>query len=141
VIEQDNEIQVRRLVDECVNANRPDLLADMVAPDVRIHPATPGGAPDIKGIEGLTTAFGRFHDAFPDLHITMDDVIAADHQVAARWTATGTHRGQLAGIPATGRAVRWSGIDVYRLDHGIVVEWWRNDDYAGLLEQLGRPPR
>ncbi len=136
----DNEKQVHYLVEESVNANRPDVLASVVAPGVRIHPATPGADPDTEGIEALKVAFRRFHDAFPDLHITLDDVIAAGDRVAARWTATGTHRGELAGIAATGRSVRWSGIDFYRLDQGMVVEWWRNDDFVGLLHQLGRDP-
>jgi len=136
VMMSDNELRVRQLVEECVNANRPDVLASVVASDVRIHPATPGAVPDTEGIDELRVAFGRFHDAFPDLHITLDDLIAAGDRVAARWTATGTHRGELAGISATGRSVRWGGIDIYRLDQSMVVEWWRNDDFVGLMHQL-----
>lgn len=135
-----NEKQVRRLVDESVNADRPDVLASVLARDVRIHPATPGAAPDTEGIDELEVAFRRFHDAFPDLHIALDDVIAAGDRVVTRWTATGTHRGELAGVAATGRSVRWGGIDVYRFDQGLIVEWWRNDDFVGLLHQLGRDP-
>ena len=136
----DNGQQVRRLVDESVNAHRPDLLASVVRSNVRFHPGTPGAAPDTEGIDELRVAFGRFHEAFPDLHITLEDVITAGDQVAARWTATGTHEGELAGIPATGRSVQWGGIDVYRFDQGMIVEWWRNDDFVGLLHQLGRDP-
>ncbi|MGI8949670.1 MAG: ester cyclase [Ornithinimicrobium sp.] len=136
----ENEKLVRRLVQEGVNANQPEMLESVVARDVRVHPGTPGAAPDTEGLEELRVAFGRFHAAFPDLHIALDDVIAAGDRVAARWTATGTHRGDLAGIPATGRAVRWGGIDVYRLDDGMIVEWWRNDDFVGLLHQLGSDP-
>lgn len=95
---------------------------------------------DTVGIEELRAASERFHEAFPDLHIALDDVIAAGDRVAARWTATGTHRGELAGISATGRQVRWGGIDVYRFADGKIVEWWRNDDFAWLLQQLGRDP-
>jgi predicted ester cyclase len=140
VVPGENEKQVRRLVEESVNANRPEMLQVVVTRDVRVHPATPGAGPDTEGIEELTVAFGRLHAAFPDLHIALDDVIAAGDRVAARWTATGTHRGVLAGIPATDRAVRWGGIDVYRLVEGMIVEWWRNDDFIGLLHQLGRDP-
>ncbi len=136
----ENEKVVRRLVQEGVNANQPEMLESVIARDVRVHPGTPGAAPDTEGLEELGVAFGRFHAAFPDLHIALDDVIAAGDRVAARWTATGTHRGELAGIPATGRAVRWGGIDVYRLDDGMIVEWWRNDDFVGLLHQLGSDP-
>ena len=127
---------VRRLIDECVNTHRADLLDDTVAPDVRVHPATPGAAPDTVGIEDLRAAFHGFRVVFGDLHITVDDVVAAGDRVAVRWTAEGVHVGELAGIPATGRQVRWGGIDLYRLDGGKIAEWWRNDDHAGLLSQL-----
>jgi predicted ester cyclase len=132
----ENQLRVRQLVEECVNANRPDVLASVVAPDVRIHRATPGAVPGTEGIEELVVAFGRFHDAFPDLHITLNDVIDAGDRVAARGTATGTDRGELAGGSATRRSVRWGGSDIHRLDQGMVVEWWRNDDFVGLLQQL-----
>lgn len=58
--------------------------------------------------------------------------------MAVRWTATGTHRDELAGIAATGNTVSWGGTDIYRLADGKVVEWWRNDDFVWLLHQLGR---
>ncbi len=137
---KDNEQIVRRLVEECVNTNRPDLLPDFVDPDVRVHPGTPGAAPDTEGIDELREAFRRFHQVFPDLCIVLDDVITANDMVVARWTATGTHRIEFVGIPATGRSVRWGGIDIYRLADGKVAEWWRNDDFVGLLQQLGRDP-
>ena len=134
----DEEQLVRRLIEDCVNTNRPDLLPDFVDRDVRVHPGTPGTAPVTHGLEELQAAFGGFHQVFPDLHIVLDDVIATSDRVAARWTATGTHRAELAGIPATGGFVRWGGIDIYRLANGKVAEWWRNDDFVGLLKQVGR---
>lgn len=136
----DSEQLVRRLVGECVNSNRPDLLPDLVDRDVRVHPGTPGTAPATEGIAALQESFRRFHQVFPDLTIVLDDVIAAGDRVAARWTATGTHRAELAGIPATGASVHWGGIDIYRLVGGKVAEWWRNDDFVGLLRQVGRDP-
>ena len=133
-----NKDVVRRLVDECVNTHRAELLADYVDPGLRMHPGTPGTAPDTEGLDGLRESFGRFRITFPDLHVTLEEMIAEGDLVAARWTATGTHSGDLAGIPATGKAVRWSGTDVYRLAGGKIVEWWRNDDSVWLLHQLGR---
>ena len=137
---QDSKDVVRRLVTECVNSDRADLLDRYAAPDVRVHPATPGSAPDSEGIGELRAAFRGFHATFPDLHVDLDALIAEDDLVAARWTATGTHSAELAGVPATGRAVRWSGTDVYRVTDGVVAEWWRNDDLTGLLAQLGARP-
>jgi steroid delta-isomerase-like uncharacterized protein len=88
--------------------------------------------------EAVNAAFRRFHSVFPDLHVVIEDVVAEGDRVAARWTATGTHSGEFAGLPATGRAVRWGGIDIYRLVGGKVAEWWRNDDFIWLLKQLGK---
>lgn len=136
----ENEQIVRRLVEDSVNANRPDALDTAVDPDVRVHPGTPGAAPDTRGIEDLRAAFRAFHTVFPDLHVELHDVITADDRVAARWTASGTHLAELAGVPATGRFVRWGGIDVYRLVEGKIVDWWRNEDFVGLLRQLSRDP-
>lgn len=134
----ENKGVVRRLVEECVNTHRADLLGEFVEPDLRVHPGTPGTAPDTVGVDALGESFQRFRSTFPDLHITIEEMVAEGDLVAARWTATGTHAGNLAGIAATGNAVRWGGTDVYRLVDGKVAEWWRNDDFVELLHQLGR---
>jgi predicted ester cyclase len=137
---EQNKDVVRRLVDECINAYRPDQLDRFVAADLRVHPGTPGAGPDTEGIEDLAQAMHGFRVALPDLHVTLEQLVAEDDLVAARWTATGTHTGPLAGIAATGTAVRWCGTDTYRLADGKVVEWWRNDDFVWLLHQIGRNP-
>ena len=135
---QENKEVVRRFVEECVNTHRSELLADYVDAGLRFHPGTPGTAPDTEGIDGLREAFRRFRATFPDLHITPEEMVAEGDLVAVRWTATGTHSGDLAGIPATGTSVRWAGTDMYRFTDGKIVEWWRNDDFVELLHQLGR---
>jgi steroid delta-isomerase-like uncharacterized protein len=135
---EENKDVVRRFVAECVNTHRSELLADYVDARLLVHPGTPGTAPDTEGLDGLREAFQRFRVTFPDLHIALEEMVAEGNLVAARWTATGTHSGDLAGIPATGTTVRWSGTDMYRLTDGTIVEWWRNDDFVGLLHQLGR---
>jgi predicted ester cyclase len=134
----ENKGVVRRFIEECVNTHRSELLPDYVDPGLRAHPGTPGAAPDTEGLDALREAFQRFRTAFPDLHITPEEMVAEGDLVAVRWTATGTHSGDLAGIAATGTAVRWAGTDMYRLTAGRIVEWWRNDDSVWLLHQLGR---
>jgi predicted ester cyclase len=137
-IEDHNKDVVRRLIQECVNLHRADLLDRYVGDGVRIHPGTPGTAPDTDGIDQLRDAFHRFRGTFPDLYIEAHEIIAERDIVAARWTATGTHSGPLADIPPTGTTVRWGGMDFYRMADGKVVEWWRNDDAIWLLHQVGR---
>ncbi|RZU31227.1 ester cyclase [Blastococcus saxobsidens] len=134
----ENKDVVRRMVDECVNTHRADLLDRFVAADVRVHPGTPGTAPDTEGLQQLRESFHRIRTGLPDLHVHLDDVMAEGDRVAARWTGSGTHSGELAGLPPTGTVVRWGGTDIYRIDGGKVAEWWRNDDMVGLLHQLGR---
>src|SRR3954447_17100154 len=135
---EENKDTVRRMVSECVNTHRAELLEEFVHPGLRVHPGTPGTAPDSEGLDGLRTAFERFRTTFPDLHVAPEEVVAEGDLVAAQWTATGTHSGELAGIAPTGAAVRWSGTDMYRFADGKIVEWWRNDDFVWLLHQLGR---
>ena len=133
-----NKDVVRRFIDECVNTHRSELLPDFVDAGLRAHPGTPGTAPDTEGLDGIREAFQRFRTTFPDLHISPEEMVAEGDLVAVRWTATGTHSGDLAGIAATGTAVRWAGTDMYRFADGRIVEWWRNDDSVWLLHQLGR---
>jgi predicted ester cyclase len=140
VTPEENAAVVRRLIEECVNAHRADLLDDYMTADVRVHAATPGTSPETAGIEELRTAFQGLRTVFPDLHVTVEDVVAAGDRVALRWTGEGTHAGELAGVAGTGRPVRWGGIDLYRFDGGRIAEWWRNDDQAGLLAQLTGSP-
>ena len=134
----ENRDLVQRLVDECVNTHRGELLMRFVAADLRVHPGTPGTAADTEGIDGLRETFHRFRTTFPDLHVTIHDLIAEGDRVAARWTASGTHSGELAGIAPTGTAVSCGGTDVYRIADDRISEWWRNDDTVWLLHQLGR---
>ena len=133
-----NKAIIRQLIEECVNRDRPELLDRFAHLDVRVHPGTPGTAPTTEGLGELRQAFGRFHTVFPDLRITAEDEVGEGDRVAVRWTATGTHRAELAGIAPSGKTVSWGGIDIYRLADGKVAEWWRNDDFVWLLSQLGQ---
>jgi predicted ester cyclase len=135
---QQNEDRVRALVEQCVNTSEVGALNRFVAEDVRVHPGTPGAGPATEGLAALREAFLGLHQVFPDLRITIEDVIAADDRVAARWTARGTHRAEFLGIAPTGTPVCWGGTDIYRLVDGKIVEWWRNDDLVELLKQLRR---
>ena len=135
---EENKDVVRRFIDECVNVHREDLLDRFAAPDVTLHPGTPDSAEATQGIEELRQAFRRFRILFPDLHVTHDLLVAEGPYVVARWTSTGTHATEVAGLEPTGQQLRWGGTDIYRLEDGRIAEWWRNDDFAGLLRRLSR---
>lgn len=122
--------------------NRGDAAAtdELLAADYTHHdPALPSGmeasrTDDVRG-------FRMFPAAFPDLHTALDDIFSAGYdKVAVRWTTRGTRRGDLRGIPPTGRPVAVGAIPILRLADGRVAEGWVNFDALGMLRQLGTIP-
>jgi steroid delta-isomerase-like uncharacterized protein len=88
--------------------------------------------------ERLTRAFNRWSEAFPDLHVTIEEMIAEGDKVVLLWTLTGTHGGVYRGIPATGSVVRWRVIDIYTVANGrLTTTHVREADSLQLLKQLG----
>jgi predicted ester cyclase len=78
---------------------------------------------------------------FPDLYVTIDDTIAEGNKVGIWYTVEGTHRGDFDGIPATGNHVKWSGFDLFTVEHGKISEGRFVSDYFGLMTQLGAKPQ
>ena len=78
--------------------------------------------------------------AFPDLRITTDDIIAEGDKVVARWTVTGTHQGELMGIPASGKQISFTGMTVHRFVDGKIAENWWSYDAMGMMQQITAPP-
>ena len=78
--------------------------------------------------------------AFPDLERTVEDIFAADDKVVLRWSARGTHDGDFNGLPPTGIRATSSGITIFRIDDGRIVEEWAETDMLGLLQQVGAIP-
>jgi steroid delta-isomerase-like uncharacterized protein len=98
------------------------------------------GQPDKVGYEVVQQAAAASRTAFPDLQLSVNDQVAEGDRVAARWTVTGTHKGEYYGIPATGKQVGHSGTAFYRLENGRIAEVWLLSDTMGLMQQLGVIP-
>ena len=124
---------VRLWTEELWNG-RLDLIDELFAPDVVDHSPLPGQAP---GRDGQRQVIELFRSAFPDLSVTTDDVISSGSSAAVRWSATGTHRGEVLGVGPTGRQVTLQGIDIVRVHAGRITERWGEFDALGLLSQLG----
>jgi predicted ester cyclase len=90
--------------------------------------------------EGFKQFISAFRSAIPDLRITQDDVIAEGDKVVTRYTAHGTHQGELQGIPPTGKPVTVTGIETMQVSGGKIVEGWVEFDQLGMLQQLGVIP-
>jgi steroid delta-isomerase-like uncharacterized protein len=129
-----NKALIRRHFAEIWNQRRLDVADELVAPSYHSHFPVPGQP---SGIAGFKYAVQFLHSSFPDLTIAIDDLIAEGDRVVARLTARGTHQGAFRGIPPTGRTVTWTGIRIFRIANGKIVEHWANWDDLGLLQQLG----
>jgi len=117
------------------NGHQPDRAGDYCTDDVVWHGNSLG---EVSGVENLTALLTAFLGALPDLVAEEQDVIASDDLVVVRLIVTATHRGDLLGIPATGRRVQWNAIDIYRVtDDGRISEEWASDDMAAFASQLG----
>lgn len=135
---QQNKALYRRLIEEGMNRGELAAVDELMAPDLVEHEALPPGIPQTR--DGVKQLFALLRSAFPDLHVTIEDLIADGDTVAARITFRGTHRGEFARIQATGRVVAWGAIDLVRIRGGKIVEHWGEVDRLSLLQQLGVIP-
>lgn len=119
---QANKDLVRRIINEVWNARRTDLVTEFFGDTTRAE---------------AEAVHHRLTEAFPDLRILIEDLIAEADRVVARLTFIGTHRGRFRDIEPTGRTVSFGAIRIYRFDGNKVVETWAEQDAVGLLAQLG----
>jgi steroid delta-isomerase-like uncharacterized protein len=133
-----NTAIVRRLIEAAWN--RGDEAAVDALVDARYVGTFASHPEPLHGPAAFRRFVGGFRSAFPDLHFTPEDVITTGDRVVVRWTVTGTHRGDLMGIPGTGKRVASVGIWIHRLAGGKIVEQWGVSDMFGLLIQLGLLP-
>ena len=129
----ENKALVRRYYQEVLTGRDRDLLARLLDPAFVSHVS---GRP-AAGAGAYTAAVDATHAAFPDLVVTVHDQVAEQDQVVTRWSATGTHAGDFAGVPATGRRVTVTGIHIHRVRRGRLIEHWEELDLLGVLRQLG----
>ena len=131
----------RRLVEESFNNGNLAIIDQFVAPDLVDHdPALPAQLRALRGPDVVKRTVQMYRAAFPDVKITVDDVIADGDRVAIRWHAEGTHRGQLEGMAPTAARVTVTGIFIDQWKEGQVVESWGQWDNLGLARQLGAAP-
>jgi predicted ester cyclase len=120
-----NKALVRAYSAIVFNGHQPDRASEFLAPDVKWHGGTLG---TVDGVDNVAALVSGIIDGLPDLTATEQDMVAEGDTVAVRYVVEGTHTGELLGIPATGRRVRWDAVDVYRVSNGKLVEEWAADD-------------
>jgi len=132
-----NKATNRRFYEEVINQKHLAVVDEIAGATYVSHSFPPGLPP---GREGLKAFVGAFHAAFPDGHLSIDQMIAEGDTVATRLTFRGTHTGAFMGIPPTGKQVTVPALDMTSYADGKLVEHWGGPDQMSLMQQLGVIP-
>lgn len=131
----ENKSVCRRLIDG-INARNLGACEALLAPDYLYR----GPGLELHGFEGWSQLVKTYLDAFPDLALTIDDQIAEGDKVVTRFTARGTHRGELAGVAPSGRQVSVPVVIISRIANGRIVEDFEIFDNLGMFQSIGTLP-
>jgi steroid delta-isomerase-like uncharacterized protein len=134
----ENKALARRFFLEAFNDGNLGVIDELAAPGIVNHDSA---MPEpMVGIDAVKAAVAGYRTGFPDLRITIEEQVAEGDSVVTRWSALGTHGGDLMGMPATGKQATVTGITIDRFENGLVVETRTNWDTLGMLQQLGAVP-
>ena len=132
---EQNKTITKRIFDEGWNGRKLDVCDELIAKDAPTH--EPGLPPEASiGPESLKGIIGIYTGAFPDVKMTLEDMVAEGDRVVVRWQAIGTNTGSLMGMPPTGKKSTVTGTLIYRFADGKVAEAWSLWDKAGMMQQL-----
>jgi steroid delta-isomerase-like uncharacterized protein len=131
-----NKALARRYNKEIDTDGNLALVDELFAANYVLH--MPGLPPIDR--EGYKQMIAMFRAAFPDLVVTTDAQVAEGDRVVNRWTTRGTHRGEFMGIPATGKMVMFTGMNILRFENGKITEHWGLFDMPGIIQQLRAVP-
>lgn len=132
---EENKAHIRRVIEDLYS--RGDLSAAEELYDtnyIRHDPATPDVG---TGLSAIKQVVNTYRTAFPDLNLTVEDMVAEGDKVLGRWSARGTHQGDLQGIAPTGKRFEIAGLTLMHIVDGRIVEEWTHWDVLGMLQQLG----
>jgi steroid delta-isomerase-like uncharacterized protein len=133
-----NKNVVRRLFEEVWNKGNLQVTEDLFTPNYSHHDSS---TPDVgRGPDGEKRRVTLYRTAFPDLRLTVEDIIAEGETIVARWSCRGTHKGDLNGIAPTGKQFNITGISIARFTNGKMSEGFVNWDALSLMQQLGVVP-
>ncbi len=129
-----NERVVEVFLQDVINEHNGGHAINYLNPDMQWSGGTVGTVTGSANVAGL---FASVVAAFPDAHITINDIFGQGDQVVVRVVVSGTQEGAILGIPASGRHVQWDGVDVYRLSDGKISNIWAGDDWTAILNDTG----
>jgi steroid delta-isomerase-like uncharacterized protein len=134
---EENKALVRRWFEEVWNKGRAEAIDEMFAEDGVAHGLSDASGQPLRGPAGFRPFHRSFRDAFPDIEVVVEDVIAEGDKLAARCSVRGRHQGDTLGFRATDRPIEITGMTFARVRDGKIVEAWNNFDFMSLFQQLG----
>ena len=129
----ENKIITAKIIEDIFNGGAMENLSSLIAPGIVVHDTDK----EIVGLEALRSGIANLHHAFPDLHYTIEDVMAENDKVTIRAIGTGTHKGLFRNIAPTGKAIRYTVILMWRFEDQMLAEHWSVSDVVGIFQQLG----
>lgn len=131
---KEQNIATQKAFGAAINSGELYQFTDLMTSDVKDHDPAPDQG---KGPEGFMRFFEKFREAFPDLKVAVETMVADEEQVAIAYTVTGTHQGDFQGVAATGKKIKARGVQVARFEDGRIAERWGSSDELGILKQIG----
>jgi len=135
---EENKALFRRFMEQVANQGDLSVIHELMPADFIENQELPAGAP--QGRDGVEQFFREWKQGFSDQNVTLDLEVAEADLVTTFQTWRGTHTGEFLGIPATGKTVKVSGVDIVRVADGMLVEHWGILDMLLLMQQLGVIP-
>jgi steroid delta-isomerase-like uncharacterized protein len=134
---EQNKTLIRRYFEQVVNQVDRAAAEELVAPNLVFNsPYTPQPVRDRESFLQMLTAV---HAALEGFNLVDHDILADGDRVASRWTVYGTHNSQLGGMPPSGKKLTISGLSIYRIENGKIVEGWVQDDIMQQLAAASQP--
>ncbi|HKN81980.1 MAG TPA: ester cyclase [Pyrinomonadaceae bacterium] len=134
---EENKKLVRRWFEEVWNKGRADAIEEMFDENGIAHGLADDPSQPIRGPRDFRPFHTVFREAFPNMTIVVEDMIAEADKVAARCSVRGKHEGDFMGREATQSPVEFTGIAIVRIDNGKIIEAWNNFDFMTLHKQVG----
>jgi len=129
-----NKRVVLAFMRDVLDGHHGDHAVRYLTPGMSWHSGTVGTVTGRDNVAGLMTTVVT---SIPDLHADVKDIFGQHNEVVVRLVVTGTQKGPLLGVPASGRPVQWDAIDLYHLQNGKISEEWAGEDYVAFLNDTG----
>jgi predicted ester cyclase len=131
------ETIAHRWFEEVWNKKREEAIDEMMHEDCVAHGLNDGEGNPLRGPSGFKTLFFAFIEAYPDLHVTVEETVSEGDKIAARCRVTGTHSGEGIGVAPTQKSIEFTGLVMIHVRDGKFIEGWNQFDFMNMYQQLG----